>query len=69
MRYGNFRGRGRNQGRWPRNGPFRHLPPWERPGWIYGCGSCWYGAYSGVGPISSTTTQRESNSSRPERYA
>jgi hypothetical protein len=26
---------------WPGNGPFRHLPPWERPGWLYGPGSCW----------------------------
>ena len=49
MRRGNFRGRGRNQGNWPGNGPFSHLPPWERPGWIYGRGSCWYGTYSGVG--------------------
>jgi hypothetical protein len=28
-------------GRWPGNGPFRDLPPWERPGWLYGPGSCW----------------------------
>ncbi|GAG63872.1 unnamed protein product [marine sediment metagenome] len=60
MRRGNFRGRGRNQGNWPGNGPFRHLPPWERPGWIYGRGSCWYGAYSGVGSIPSTALQKES---------
>ncbi len=37
MRYGN---RGRS-GAWPGNGPFRDLPPWERPGWLYGPGSCW----------------------------
>ena len=36
------RGRGRNQGTWPGNGPFSHLPPWQRPGWLYGPGSCWY---------------------------
>ena len=60
MRRGNFRGRGRNQGNWPGNGPFRHLPPWERPGWIYGRGSCWYGVNSGVGSIPSATPQRES---------
>jgi len=36
------RGRGRNQGPWPGNGPFSHLPPWQRPGWLYGPGSCWY---------------------------
>jgi hypothetical protein len=32
-------------GRYPGNGPFRELPPWERPGWKYGWGRegwCWY---------------------------
>lgn len=38
-RRGNW-GRGRGGG-WPGNGPFRNLPPWERPGWLYGPGSCW----------------------------
>jgi hypothetical protein len=28
-----YRGRG---GRYPGNGPFRDLPPWQRPGWVYG---------------------------------
>ncbi len=28
-------------GPWPGNGPFNYLPPWERPGWRYGPGSCW----------------------------
>ena len=44
MTYGLGRrhGRGRSdRGSWPGNGPFRDLPPWERPGWIYGPGSCW----------------------------
>lgn len=36
------RGRGRNQGPWPGQGPFSHLPPWQRPGWLYGPGSCWW---------------------------
>lgn len=36
-RRGNW-GRGRG---WPGNGPFRDLPPWERPGWLYGPGACW----------------------------
>jgi len=27
-------------GPWPGRGPFRYLPPWERPGWLYGPGSC-----------------------------
>ncbi|TFG29401.1 hypothetical protein EU527_15880 [Candidatus Thorarchaeota archaeon] len=52
---GNYGNRGR--GPWPGNGPFRHLPPWERPGWIYGRGSCWYyGVYpnpSGIPPAGS----------------
>lgn len=30
-----YRGRG---GRYPGNGPFRDLPPWQRPGWVYGSG-------------------------------
>ncbi len=34
-------GRGGGRGLWPGNGPFRDLPPWERPGWLYGRGSCW----------------------------
>jgi hypothetical protein len=38
---------------WPGRGPFSHLPPWERPGWLYGRGACWYmyGPYRGVLPI------------------
>ena len=27
---------------WPGRGPFSNLPPWERPGWLYGRGACWY---------------------------
>ena len=38
-------GRSGSRGRWPGNGPFRDLPPWERPGWLYGQGSCWYMGY------------------------
>jgi len=31
--------RERGYGRfYPGNGPFRDLPPWERPGWLYGTG-------------------------------
>jgi len=25
---------------WPGNGPFSYLPPWQRPGWLYGRGYC-----------------------------
>ncbi len=54
MSYGYGRGCGANrQGAWPGNGPFRHLPPWERPGWIYGPGSCWTLGLRGV-PVTST---------------
>jgi hypothetical protein len=38
-------GRSGSRGQWPGNGPFRDLPPWERPGWLYGRGSCWYMGY------------------------
>jgi len=34
-----WRGRG-SFGPWPGRGPFSHLPPWERPGWLFGRGAC-----------------------------
>ncbi|MBO8174690.1 MAG: hypothetical protein H0Z18_05485 [Thermococcus sp.] len=34
-------GRGRWTGPWPGNGPFSYLPPWQRPGWIYGRRAYW----------------------------
>jgi hypothetical protein len=35
--------RGNNwAGNWSGRGPFSHLPPWQRPGWLYGRGACWY---------------------------
>lgn len=44
------RGKGGWRGPWPGNGPFSYLPPWQRPGWIYGRGACrwlypWLGYY------------------------
>jgi len=36
-----WRGRDR-AGPWSGRGPFSHLPPWERPGWLYGRGACWW---------------------------
>ncbi len=66
MRYGNAN-RGRGQGVWPGNGPFRHLPPWERPGWLYGRGSCWYGIYptaTGASPINAQTESQILQSQR-----
>ncbi len=45
------RGRGRKQGQWPGQGPFSHLPPWERPGWRYGPGSCWTFYRQNIPPI------------------
>jgi hypothetical protein len=35
MRNMGYRGRG-SRGGYPGNGPFRDLPPWQRPGWVYG---------------------------------
>jgi hypothetical protein len=32
----------RNGNNWPGRGPFSHLPPWERPGRLYGRGACYY---------------------------
>lgn len=38
--YGWF-GRGRGGfGPWPGRGPFSYLPPWQRPGWLFGRGAC-----------------------------
>ncbi len=39
---GGWKGRRGWSGPWPGNGPFSHLPPWERPGWVYGRGYCWW---------------------------
>jgi len=36
-----WRGRGRIDP-WPGRGPFSYLPPWERLGWLYGRGACWW---------------------------
>ena len=34
-----WRGRGGGSGgRWPGRGPFSNLPPWQRPGWLFGYG-------------------------------
>jgi len=33
---------GRGWGPWPGRGPFSYLPPWLRPGWIFGRGACWW---------------------------
>lgn len=41
-----WRGRGWGgggwNGPWPGRGPFSYLPPWQRPGWLYGRGACWW---------------------------
>jgi len=54
---GGGRGRGgdRGGGPWPGNGPFSHLPPWDRPGWLYGPGSCWVLGYRGNPQTAPTT--------------
>jgi len=48
-----WRGRGGGwSGPWPGRGPFSHLPPWQRPGWLYGRGACWWllAPYIGYSP-------------------
>ncbi|MGD2142772.1 MAG: DUF5320 domain-containing protein [Candidatus Bathyarchaeota archaeon] len=53
-----WRGRGGGwSGRWPGRGPFSHLPPWQRPGWLYRYGRGYYGygrpyGYGYVSPYS-----------------
>ncbi|MEM1608732.1 MAG: hypothetical protein QXG81_05640 [Ignisphaera sp.] len=29
------------RGPYPGNGPWSHLPPWQRPGWLFGGGGYW----------------------------
>lgn len=41
MGYGWMGGRSGWAGGWPGRGPFSYLPPWQRPGWLYGRGACW----------------------------
>jgi hypothetical protein len=36
-----WRGRGWTSP-WPGRGPYNNLPPWDRPGWLYGRGACWH---------------------------
>lgn len=44
-----WRGRGGGwASRWPGRGPFRDIPPWQRPGWLYGYGAGRY--YSSYDP-------------------
>ena len=42
-----------NGNNWPGRGPFSNLPPWERPGRLYGRGACYYlyGAPLPIQPI------------------
>ncbi|RLE53843.1 MAG: hypothetical protein DRJ26_02840 [Candidatus Methanomethylicota archaeon] len=42
MAWGWGRGRRGWIGPWPGRGPFSHLPPWMRPGWLFGRGACWW---------------------------
>ena len=30
------------RGPFPGRGPFSYLPPWLRPGWVFGRGACWW---------------------------
>jgi hypothetical protein len=54
------RGRGGWFGPWPGRGPFSDLPPWERPGWVYGRGACW--RFLGTPYLPSYPTEKEEKS-------
>jgi len=49
MAWGRGMGFGRRgwTGPWPGRGPFSYLPPWQRPGWIYGGFGRGFGWWSG----------------------
>ena len=56
-----WRGHGRGgigRGLWSGHGPFRNLPPWQRPGWLYGRGACWwlYPYYTSTEPATPAKT-------------
>ncbi len=40
--WGGFGWRRGWMGPWPGRGPFSYLPPWQRPGWVFGRGACWW---------------------------
>lgn len=40
--YGWRGGRGGWMGPWPGRGPFSYLPPWLRPGWLFGRRAGWW---------------------------
>lgn len=45
-----WRGGGRGRGGpWPGRGPFSYLPPWQRPGWLFGYGRGVGYGYGGFG--------------------
>ena len=46
-------------GPWPGRGPFNYLPPWQRPGWLYGRGTCRW-LFTPYHQTSILTTQKES---------
>jgi hypothetical protein len=48
-----WRNRTGTDGPYPGRGPFNNLPPWQRPGWLYGRGACWrlYGQYKAYSPL------------------
>jgi len=63
--------RGRVEGQWPGKSPFSHLPPWQRPGWLYGRGACWrlYGQYGVYLPPTSALPTGVLPSLKPEDEA
>jgi hypothetical protein len=55
-----WRGRGWT-GPWPGRGPYSNLPPWQRPGWLYGKGACGYlyGLYGETPPTAQLKPEDE----------
>jgi len=47
-----------NAGNWSGRGPYSNLPPWQRPGWVYGRGACHY-LYGAPYYMQTTTPQDE----------
>ncbi len=45
--------------RYPGRGPWSDLPPWERPGWKYGRGRCWWWMYDREGSYDEVETLEE----------
>ena len=54
-----WRGGTDGAGLYPGRGPFNDLPPWQRPGWLYGKGACWRRYQSELKPEDEATLLTE----------